>query len=275
MKWERLSLAGDGKTGVTTAYRLMPATPPDRVILAVHGAGNDALFGWIGLFKRLLLGSSAVLTFDLPGHGRSNRDRFTAEAGRTAIHTALAECRMVDSQAPIHAIGVSLGGALLLHALADTSVNPASATLVVAPLRIELSLQSFLGELRPHNFATVVRQREHYGLTGLVPSFGPFKRETYPLRLAERPPAGAFGYVDVLNAALAGAGLEDAAQHVRTPVLLVYGARDRIVPVTQGRRLAERIPDATLAVIPDGSHLSTPLDPEAEDRIVRWIEEHG
>ncbi len=270
---ERFPLDLDGAES-TTAYRLMPVGRAARIVLAIHGAGNDALFGWVGLFKRLLLAGSGILTLDLPGHGRFNRGSFSRDAGRAAVSAAIAECRRWRAATPIHAVGVSLGGAMLLEALAEPGVKLASAAILVAPLRIELSPRSFAGELRPHNFAIVASQRAHYGATGLIPSFGPFKRDTYPLRLADRPPPGAFGYVDTLNANLVAMALEDAAARVRTPTLLVYGARDRIVPSWQGERLASLLPGSVLEIIPSGSHLSTPLEPAAEDHVVRWIEKH-
>jgi pimeloyl-ACP methyl ester carboxylesterase len=44
-------------------------------------------------------------------------------------------------------------------------------------------------------------------------------------------------------------------EEVRTPVALVFGAADRIVPVAQGRDLARRIPNAHVREVPGEGHL--------------------
>ena len=56
------------------------------------------------------------------------------------------------------------------------------------------------------------------------------------------------------------------------PVLLIWGAQDRITPVAQGRRLQGAFPDARLAVLPGSGHL-----PQLEDTgpfneaLVGWL----
>ncbi len=273
MARERIPLRHGEKGETSTAYRFSPAEGATRRVVAIHGAGNDALFGWIGLFKRLLGRGAEILTFDLPGHGRTDGGAFSPDAARAALRAAVVEIGRDRPNLPTHAVGVSIGGSVLLSTLPGLNETLTSAAVVVAPLRIELSLASFVGELRPRNFAAVAREREHYGWLGLVPSFGSFKRDVYPLRLARESPPGMFGYVSILNEYLAEMNLERAAGEIRTPTLLVYGDRDRIVPADQGRALAGRIPGAAVEVI-RGSHLSTPLEPAASDLLARWMEGH-
>jgi alpha-beta hydrolase superfamily lysophospholipase len=275
MGWQRVHLRSTTGDQSATAYRLSPAGRPRRVVIALHGAGNDALFAWIGLFKTLLLRGANVLTFDLPGHGRLSRGNFEVDAAVSAVSTAAEQCRSAYSNLPLHAIGVSLGGSVLLRSLPGVQHLLASATLIVAPLRINLTPRAILGEIRPHNLHLLLREREHYGLTGLIPSFGPFKRGTYPLRLGGPIPPGAFGYVDSLNAALAEMRIEQTAATVSLPTLLLYGDRDRVVPIEQGEKLARIIPTAELQPIRGGTHLSTPLEPATSERLVAWLECHG
>jgi pimeloyl-ACP methyl ester carboxylesterase len=169
---------------------------------------------------------------------------------------------------------VSLGGSVLLRALPAVQAQVRSAILIGAPLQIVLSPRSILGEIGASTIALLWREREHYGLTGLIPSFGPFKRDTYPLRLGRKAPAGAFGYVAVLNQALAEMELEKAAAAARVPVLLVYGTSDRVVPIEQGEELARTMPDAELFRLSGGTHLSTPLESATLERLISWIDSH-
>jgi pimeloyl-ACP methyl ester carboxylesterase len=244
------------------------------VVFALHGAGNDALFGWIGFFKQLLTSDVEVFTFDLPGHGREDETRFDPAQLSTWLNTALDGCACSTTALPVHAVGVSLGGAVLLDALPRLQHRLASACLIVAPLHIHLSAGAVLTELGP-GIRLLIREREHYGLTGLIPSFGPFKRSLYPLRLATDPAPGQFGYIDTLNEALAVLKLEEAARAVDLPVLLAYGDRDRVVPIEQGQKLSELIQGSELLRVAGGSHLSTPLDPSFVRRFLAWIEAWG
>ena len=264
---------GPGRAA-STAYRLTPPAEPRRTVLALHGAGNDALFGWVGLFRRLLLDGAEVFSVELPGHGRGGTSHFTSEAARALIGRSVEVCSERGGGRPLHTVGVSLGAACLLHALPDLGPSLASAALVVAPLEIRLSPRTVLRELTPATAAFLWSERRDYGITGLIPSFGPFKREIYPLRLPE-PGRGAFGYVGVLNRQLADARLLHRARDIPTPVLLVYGGRDLVVPAEQGERLAAALPDARLHIEPQSTHLSTPMLDSTLETLVRWFREHG
>lgn len=269
MRWERLRYARSAAGGDAVAYRLAPAATPRGVVLTVHGAGNDALFSLVGLAKRLLLRGWEVFAFDVDGHGRHSTTLFSAAAAAQAAGEAARRSGAAERGLPLHALGISLGGAVLLAAL--PTLSAASATLVAAPLRVRLSWGAILGELGMPLVRTLWREREHYGLTGLIPSFGPFKRATYPLRLAEPSPPGPFGYVQVLNGALEALRLADAARATPTPVLLVYARGDRLVPPEQGEALHRLLPRSELLMLPRESHLSAPLAPQAVRRMLAWM----
>jgi pimeloyl-ACP methyl ester carboxylesterase len=136
---------------------------------------------------------------------------------------------------------------------------------------VELSGRAVARELGPRLLRTLWRGREHYGAGGLIPSFGRWKRDIYPLRLGEAAGAGSFGYVEALNRILASLRLEEAAHATPTPTLLVYGAADRLVPPAQGERLATLLPRSELLVLPGETHLTTPLAPAAVERVVERI----
>lgn len=271
MRQQRLDLSLRCAPGRTVAYRLSPpAAAPRGVMLVAHGAGNDALFGFPPLFKRLLEERFEVCTLDLPGHGRDSTTRFTAEAAAGVIPEALAWAQAGRDHLPAHLLGLSFGGSLVLAALPELSTIAASATLVSAPIKVRFSARAVLNELRPRLLLTALNQREHAGLTGLIPSFGPFKRGRYPLRLAA-PSTGSFGYVSAINELLEEMQLEQAAREVRLPVLLVYGSRDRLVPPEQGQTLAGLIPTAELLRIPGGTHLTTFFAAQTTARIASFI----
>jgi alpha-beta hydrolase superfamily lysophospholipase len=269
MRWREEELHC-GEQWPAASYRLQPAGEVKRVVCAFHGAGNDALFGWVGLFKRLLGGGVEIFTFDLPGHGRGCSTSFSRRSVAAAIGIAVKAARREG--VPLHAVGVSLGGSVLLSQLPAVQHDLTSVALVVAPLQIALSRKSITNEIGVAGLRLIWREREHYGLSGLIPSFGPFKRSTYPLRLATTPPSGAFGYVEALNSELRDMELVTAAGASKLPTLLIYGERDLVVPAEQGEQLAGAMSNARLERIIGGTHLTTPLDPKAVDLLVSWLE---
>jgi pimeloyl-ACP methyl ester carboxylesterase len=273
MGWERLCYDRPPAGGRTVAYRLRPAGNPLGVVVVAHGAGNDALFAFPGTFKRFLSGGWEVFTFDMDGHGRDSTTVLGAESAVSAVPDAIAMARAGRDGIPLHAFGVSLGGAFMLRALAAPDAGVRSAVLACAPLRIRFSLRNVLGEFRPPMLRTLLDQRPHCGVWGMVPSFGPVKRSIYPLRLGSIR-NGAFGYIDELNEILDGLSLPSAAADLRFPTLLVYGTADRVVPPEQGLLLQRTMPDAELMLLRGATHLTTPFDRRFAVRLDRWLVDH-
>ncbi|MBA4159342.1 MAG: alpha/beta hydrolase [Gemmatimonadetes bacterium] len=273
MRHERLVYPRTEAGGETVAHRLVPDAPPLGLVLVVHGAGNDALFAFPGLFKDLLTRGYEVFSFDLDGHGRNSTTTFSYPAITGALAEALEHARGGRTDLPVHGFGLSLGGAVLLQSLPHALTGLASAVLVSAPLRIRLSLPNVLNEIRPALLGTALRQREHCGVWGMIPSFGPVKRRLYPLRLAE-PREGAFGYVDALNDVLERMELTRAAGRTRIPTLLVYGTADRIVPAEQGLLLERSLAASELSLVKGGTHLTTVFHEQAQRQTLEWIERY-
>jgi alpha-beta hydrolase superfamily lysophospholipase len=270
MKWERSVYERADAGGRTVAYRLTPSGAPRGVVVVAHGAGNDALFAFPGTFKRLLSDGWEVFSFDLDGHGRGSTTVLNADTVGSAVPDAISRARGGRDGLAVHAFGVSLGGALLLHALGTPETPVVSAAIACAPLRIRFGVRRVLAELRWPVLRTLLEQRPHAGIWGMIPSFGPVKRATYPLRLGRTPP-GAFGYVDALNDLLADLDLPAAAARATMPVLMAYGTGDRIVPAEQGILLSRAIPDSEFILLRGATHLSTPFDARFTSRIPGWF----
>jgi len=271
---ERVRYLRPNAGGETAAFRLTPAGEARGRVVAVHGAGNDALYPQVALFKALLGRGFEVFAFDVDGHGAESTTVFSLPAVLDAVPAAVAEAERGRADLPLHLVGHSFGGSLALHALASGTIPHASSAVVLSsPSAVTLDSGIALAEARGFLRLATLAQREHYGLWGLVPAFGPVKRRAYPFRRSG-PAGGAFGYVGAVNALLREVDLDHAARSIDIPVLLVYGTRDRLVPPAQGERLAARLPRAELMRVEGGSHWSTALDPQAIDRAAGWIEAH-
>ncbi len=65
--------------------------------------------------------------------------------------------------------------------------------------------------------------------------------------------------------------LEEAAAHIGTPLLVVGGGRDRIVPAYHQERLAAEVKTADLVLYPDGGHGVTNRAFESRSRMADWL----
>ncbi len=258
--------------GVTRTLRISPAGEPLGVVVVAHGAGNDALFSFPSLFRRLLARRLEIFTFDIDGHGRDTTTLFSPERIGGCLPEAVRWSGARGRGLPLHLLGVSFGGALALHAAAET--DPHSITVMATPLRVRPGLRAVLREVGPASLRTLWRERADHGLTGLVPAFGSFRRSLYPVRLA--PHGRHAGYLRRLDEALTGLGLEETAAKVSAPTLLIYGERDLTAPPADGERLALALPgEVRVQILPGETHLSTPLAPAALDAVVLWMDAHA
>jgi len=270
---ERVRYPRPDARGDVEAWRIIPADPRGRVV-AAHGAGNDALYPQLALFKALVLREMEIFSFDIDGHGAASTTVFAPDVVPGARAAAVAEAEDGRPELPLHLAGHSFGGSLVLHALADGTVSHAlSAVVISAPVSVRLDLRVALAELRGFLRAETLGQREHYGLWGTVPAVGPLKRRVYPIRGAVEDGAP-FAYVAAIQRLLATLDLEAAAPRITTPVLLAYGTADRLVPIEQGRALAARIPAAGLVEVPGATHWTTAIAEPAITRAADWIAGH-
>lgn len=65
--------------------------------------------------------------------------------------------------------------------------------------------------------------------------------------------------------------LEQAAGQIDTPLFVVGGARDRIIPAYHQERLAREVKTAELEIYPDGSHGATNRAYESRSRMADWL----
>jgi pimeloyl-ACP methyl ester carboxylesterase len=243
-------------------------------VLVAHGAGNDAVFPLLELFRALLADGAEVFSFDVDGHGCASTTVFAPDTVRTAIAAAADRAEVGRAPLPLHVVGHSLGGSLVLDALASGGLDRvASAAILSSPTDVRIGARTVAGELRGFFRRATLRQREHYGWWGLVPAFGPVKRAVYPFRRVDED-GRAWSYVAAVQRLLAELRLEERSAAITHPTLLVYSHDDWIVPHAQGERLAARIPAARLLSLRDTSHYSLPFDPRTVQSVVRWIGQH-
>ena len=236
-------------------------------ILLVHGFGGAA-WNWTELAP--LLAGRRILIPDLPGHGGSSPLPAPSLAG---FADALAG--ILDEPAGV--VGHSLGGVVALR-LAERRPELVRGLVLAAPAGISSSTRlaevslGLIGVLRPGRIAArrLDRILRSPRLKAFV--FGRFEVAN-PDLLSERAVRGFLEAMPLHTDAL-GAGLALARDdprrdldRVQCPALVLFGGRDRQVPLADGFEYARRL-RAPLRVIADCGHLLIGERPDIVARVV-------
>jgi 3-oxoadipate enol-lactonase len=243
-------------------------------LLLVHGYGGAA-WNWAELAPRLP--GRRLLIPDLPGHGASGG--LPAAPTLAGYADALGAVCDVEGLDQVDVVGHSLGGVVALR-LAERRSGLVRRLVLAAAAGISSSgrlgevLITIAGVVRPARIAArrVERIAASPRLRKLV--FGGFEASN-PDLLTERAVHGflraAVLHTDALAAgrALVADDPRRGLDRVRCPVLVLWGGRDRQVPVEDGFEYARRL-RAPIRVIADCGHL---LIGERPDVCARAIEE--
>jgi pimeloyl-ACP methyl ester carboxylesterase len=231
-------------------------------LLLVHGYGGAA---WNFTELQPYLHGRRLIIPDLPGHGGS------PPLPATTSLRGFADALVPLLDGPVDVLGHSLGGVVALRLaerhpqLVRRLVLAAAAGISSSTRRAELTI-SFLGLVQPGRIAgrRVHRIAGSRLLRRAV--FGPFEVSN-PDALSERAVHG-FLRGPLLHTDALGAGLALTAddprrdlERVRCPVLVLWGGRDRQVPLADGFEYARRL-GAPLRVIADCGHLLIGERPE-------------
>jgi pyruvate dehydrogenase E2 component (dihydrolipoamide acetyltransferase) len=205
-------------------------------VVLLHGFGSDA-GSWMFVQEPLAQGR-AVHAIDLPSHGGSDVDPSVADLDALAAKVSTA----VDAVAPgpVHLAGHSLGGRLALRLAAAMGDRVRSLALVApAGLGSEVSAEFVQGFL-----AADKRRPMKEALALLVADPSAVTSDMIERALASKRIDGAQDALEAIAAACLGARASQGAAEdraaVTAPVLLLWGAEDRVIPPPgQGATLVE------------------------------------
>lgn len=255
-------------------------TGPD--MLLVHGTGASTHS--FGPLARELSERFRITAVDLPGHGFSE-PLPNARMTLPGMADALAGLLRHLAVAPDVAVGHSAGAAILLRMCLDGRISPRVVVSLngaltgfrgpVGRLFSPLAQMLALNPLVPRVFAR--RARDPDVLSGLVARTGsrvpPVQADFYG-RLARDP-----GHVAAALAMMAGWDLSPFRRdfaRLSTPVVLVAGSRDGMVPADQVFEIERRLPNARAVVLRGLGHLAHEEAPEAVAAVIEAAaREHG
>lgn len=270
---------GGGETAPAAGACLALDLGDGPTVLLVHGQPGSGA-DWGELASRLS-SDHRVLAPDRPGWG-SCPDPATGIAGNARRLAALLDaCRC----GPATVVGHSFGAGVAV-ALATSRRDLVRSLVLVGPVGTSAALSRLDTLLaRPLVGELAVRS----GAAALRVLLGVARRDWVPARVREGA-RGLEGYASVRALATGPHGahppwesfvveqealvretpaLERSLASLDLPVVLVHGARDRVVPLGASRAMASRVPGAEVVVVRGAGHLLPFERPDVLEGIVR------
>jgi alpha-beta hydrolase superfamily lysophospholipase len=255
---DKAYITADGKSLAIQAW-LPAGDAPAAIILALHGYGDYAnAFAMPG--RWLAARNIAVYAYDQRGFGRApdagmwpGTDALVADFGTMA---ALLHARYPG--VPLYALGESMGGAVVLTALARPHPPQLSGVILSAPAVWGRSTMSpvqsgglwFVAHALP--WMDMNGDELHIKPSDNVEMLRALSRD--PLVQKEARADSLWGLALLMDNAL------DAAPKVRAPLLVLYGAKDFVIPKGPMRKMVTDLPPDRggrrhITVYPNGYHM--------------------
>jgi alpha-beta hydrolase superfamily lysophospholipase len=254
----------------------LPAGKPKAVILALHGM-NDYANSFDAPARFWVRYGIATYAYDQRGYGGTAQPGVWPGIARLTgdFLTAARLLRRRYPGVPLYAAGESMGGGVILAAMARPDAPRLDGVILSAPA-------VWARQTMPGYYTAALWAAAHtvpeMSLSGSDLHRIPTDNMAVLRALARDPLVqktarvdAVWGVVNLMDAAYAGAA------HVRVPVLLLYGERDQIIPRQPIAAVARRLPgDKHVAIYPHGYHmLFRDLDAAVVQRdVVAWIADH-
>ncbi len=230
-------------------------------VILLHGMGHD-LLGWRYNIMPLVRAGFRAIALDLPGFGMSDAP---ASVEPEAYQQFVLSWMDMHCLPAASLVGNSMGGALAAN-IASAAPDRVSHLLLVSPAGFGRELAwwfrllgvDFLAPILPRVSRLGVRQ-----FLGQVYADRKLIDETEVERLyqeAQRPEVSdTLRRMGKMTLGVGGVRpdyliADEAASQIRATTLVVWGTKDRILPVKHSGRAAALIPDAELELLPGIGH---------------------
>jgi 3-oxoadipate enol-lactonase len=254
--------------GIRMHVQRMPAKGcasgrPPRVVF-IHGVGTDSLASfYLTLAAPAANAGIEVITYDLRGHGRSDRPP-TGYTVADAVDDLTALLAELDVAGPVHLVGNSFGGTVAFsfaHRFPDRVASLVAIESEPATESWSRKIAERLGEgaekLVQAEVLSWIHDRHGSHMSRLGRAFGQVLATT---SIAADVPSGPL------------LGSADLAA-ITVPVLAVFGAESHVVEVAE--TLPDLLPDCRVEIIPGYEHGVLMQAPQVvRDLVLPWILRH-
>ncbi|MBW8268185.1 alpha/beta fold hydrolase [Caldovatus aquaticus] len=258
--------------------------PPRAVILGLHGFNEYARSFLEDPAPLFTAADVAVYAYDQRGFGQAPHRGIWAGAA-TLAHDAATAARLIRARhpgAPLILLGESMGASVIMVAAAAAEPPPVDGYVLLAPaVWGRGAMPALLRWLLDAAARTVPLVAFPNSAGGITPTdnLGALRRWSRdPLIIRETRVDAAKGLVDLMDEAVAAAPRFGTASLRPPPALLLYGARDRLVPADPTRRVLRTLPASARARVgyyAEGHHqlLRDRNGPLVARDILAWIED--
>lgn len=245
-----------GETGPGALIRwTAPEIEPRAVILAAHGYGDHARSTWAA--PAAFWAGNGVITYgyDHRGFGRNQRGEWPgAETIIADVAAAAAAVRARHPDLPLIVLGHSMGGGAVAAAAGEGRLAGVDGIILAGPAVQSSDIGPIL---RAATWTTALAAPDkRWSGDGIVEFQASDNIDALralaadPLYLGEPSAREFLGLVRIMDRAA------DAAGEIAAPMLLLYGAKDELVPETPVREVFDRVPtEKDFIYYPDGWHL--------------------
>lgn len=226
-----------------------------ETVVLVHGfAANKET--WLLTAARLSRSYHLVIP-DLPGYGAADAipaSRATARAQALAMVGFLDELGLDR----VHLVGNSMGGGITLRIARDFPERVRTATLIgstgpsAGRSDLDRALERGVNPLLPEStddadalFRFIAEKRRYM----------PAAMRRYAVSTVVDARARLQQQFDVWHRGQGVDGVPEDVEEIRVPTLVIHGECDRLIDVSTGRALGQRIPGAQLVVLPGVGHV--------------------
>lgn len=255
----------------TPGILLIPKEPSGGTLVFVHGTAAEKLLPYYFYVREFVAAGLKVLFFELDGHGRNPRALRCPgiDEAVPAAYRFLLEQPEVDP-ARVGMIGMSLGGACILKAMADLEGVRAIATLST-PARVDMDewdkLKEALGIFNPEMLPTLLESTPK-SLLEFV---------TAPMRIALDGDELVVDLLDPvvlpsLRRVIAYLDPPASAARMDVPLLVVNGAWDHQSPAWGAQEIYDNARGPkVLFIVPRRNHFTLMASRQAIQRTVDWF----
>jgi alpha-beta hydrolase superfamily lysophospholipase len=215
-----------------------PSRPPVAILLPGLDACKEELHAWSDAFVRR---GMATLAIDGPGQGETAFALPITTRWGEVIGAVLdvLEKRPDVAGNNVAVVGQSLGA---LYAPLAAAFEP--------------RIKACVSNCGPFDFGPV------------LPTMPAASQETFRVRSRAKTLAEAYDIARTLT-------LEDAAHRIQCPLLVVFGAGDKLIPASEGERLARAAKGPTeLVVFEEGNHVCFNISYKFRPLTADWTAEH-
>ncbi|MCI0776139.1 MAG: alpha/beta fold hydrolase [Chloroflexi bacterium] len=255
---------------------------PPLLLLHGGGAGSAIWFRQIEALAR----TRRVIAPDHPVFGLSSQEPYQSPLTGSLLRylTGFMDALGLDR---VDAVGLSMGAqAALAMALAGTGrlnrlvVIDGAGLGKATALIFKLAIVPLLGRLvlRPNRWG-----RDHFFKTMEVVNSdfedaGAYRRYSYDVTLANGHRGALRSSLSVFTSFSGQRSVftDEELRSITNPMLVIWGARDKLFPVAHGYRLAQLAPNATMHVIENSAHVPLLDNPgQVNDLIVGFLGDSG